>query len=1221
MLGRNNLTRLGYMACTMGWLGYASIISAASLQLESTPLFLAVKAESNVVLLIDDSGSMNLEVITGDIQNDGRYTNIQRDGTDGANAAPPAIGQVEHRDNNDDGQADCHFGGIDQSFYGYAYGVELPTNGDRSPDSRNCNTADDEEWRFCNHDFNPLYFNPNQTYSPWPGVDAAGNPFQPMNIHAAKDNPYDPNSRTLDLTRNNSQGNPNVVSYRHDPSRTVPDGFRYYTWTDANHNDLFDDGEETVHFIKDEPENQQNFANWFSYYRKREYVVKAVYGDVLANMSSVRIGLVTLHNNQTQSPFSANPGVTTINTPLQSIGNNRPALLDALYSFHAQPQGNTPLRDTLRKIGDYLEKVPSRTLFPQDDAYLSATSGGACQQSFVLLMTDGLENGALSNVGNSDNPQSPDGRTPFNGGPYADKSNNTLADVAMHYYQRDLRPGLSDIVPTNQFDQARHQHMVTYTITFDGFKGSKDSNPAPTTDGTTFWPDPYCSSCNDRFKIDDLRHAAFNGRGLFFQANDPATLADALHRALLNLAQRLSAAASVTLNTGAQSATSRLYQARFDSGNWSGQLLSIKIDPATGNPSQNPQDTTDAGALLDQRLKSNVSSRLILTYKPSTASGIPFRSLSDLDAAQQSTLNIDSNGTVDYKGQARLDYLRGSSADEGQGNGFRVRAHRLGDVIGSTPFVVGPPALPDEVDPNPLDATKPYVQFRDNPKNHTRMKLVLVGANDGMLHIFNANDPSDPTTGQGDANTGQEVLAYVPNSVLKNTVDLTSTAYRHRYYVDGSPTAGDVFLASKQAWRTVVVGGLGGGGQGYFALDITDPASFQESEASNIVLWEFTHPDLGFTFSQPSLVRLADGRWAAVFGNGYNSPTGHAVFFIVLLDGLKTPGADGKWTEGINYFRIDTAGIDLAAGDTGTPNGLATPAVVDTQGKFTAEYIVAGDLRGHLWRVDVTCKNRSDKPPCDWKKDSSLLFTATDASGKPQPIATRPAVGKHPENLNGFVVYFGTGKYLELTDISTTGATTQAFYGIWDKDVQGAFVQESDLVLQTFISTSTPLTVTDTNGQQRTARVTTDNPIDWKKQRGFRLDLSAPGERQVSDAVLRNGRIIFSTLIPKDQPCSFGGTSFVVALDVNGGKRLAAPFFDLNKDKLFDDQDTVTVSGQQLPLSALESSVGIVNTPALHASGTTDTFYTSGTTGSTAGEGVNPGHGAVGRQAWRKITQ
>ena len=112
-------------------------------------------------------------------------------------------------------------------------------------------------------------------------------------------------------------------------------------------------------------------------------------GMLLLHMSSVRVGLVTLHNNQNQTPFSANPHVTTINTPLQSIGNNRRALLDALYSFHAQPQGHTPLRDTLRRIGDYLGKVPSRTLFPQDDAYLSATNGGTCQQSFVLLMTDG----------------------------------------------------------------------------------------------------------------------------------------------------------------------------------------------------------------------------------------------------------------------------------------------------------------------------------------------------------------------------------------------------------------------------------------------------------------------------------------------------------------------------------------------------------------------------------------------------------------------------------------------------------------------------------------------------------------------------------------------------------------------------------------------------------------------------------------------------------------
>ena len=320
-----------------------------------------------------------------------------------------------------------------------------------------------------------------------------------MNIHAAKDNPYDPNSRTLDLTRHNSKGDPNATSDRNHDG--LPDGFRYYTWTDVNGNGRFEDGEETVHFIKDEPANQQNFANWFSYYRKREYVVKAVYGALIANMANVRVGLVTLHNGLN----GINPQVTSINTPLQSIDvdpnapnqvntdparGNRRAMLEALYSFYAQ--GGTPLRSTLVHIGDYLEKANpgGRTLFPNDDAYLTAANGGTCQQSFVILMTDGLESGAQPTIGNTDNPSGVDGSTPFNGGPYADNVSDTLADVAMHYYQRDLRPALSDLVPTNPLDQAPHQHMVTYTLTLSGFNGSLRSNPSPTQDGRTFWPAP-----------------------------------------------------------------------------------------------------------------------------------------------------------------------------------------------------------------------------------------------------------------------------------------------------------------------------------------------------------------------------------------------------------------------------------------------------------------------------------------------------------------------------------------------------------------------------------------------------------------------------------------------------------------------------------------------------------------------------------------------------------
>ena len=227
---------------------------------------------------------------------------------------------------------------------------------------------------------------------------------------------------------------------------------------------------------------------------------------MLATMSSTRVGLVTLHNNANISPFSPNSSVTTINLPLQSIDldaqaptqpntdparGNRRRSLDALYSFRTQ--GGTPLRVTLNAIGEYLEDKFGHTLFPNDNAYLTSANGGACQQSFVILMTDGIDNDSTSVVGNTDAVPGADDndsafKPGFNGGPYADIPGNTLADVAMHYYQRDLRPLMDDIVPISQLDQARHQHMVTYTITFDGFNGTLTRDPFPNENGTTFWP-------------------------------------------------------------------------------------------------------------------------------------------------------------------------------------------------------------------------------------------------------------------------------------------------------------------------------------------------------------------------------------------------------------------------------------------------------------------------------------------------------------------------------------------------------------------------------------------------------------------------------------------------------------------------------------------------------------------------------------------------------------
>ena len=1082
-------------ALIVWWVGQAALVSAAPLILSDTPLFLGFNVSPNIMLSIDDSGSMDWEVMSRDANNDGIFTGTQPNGS-----SPAGSGNVKHRDSDDNGAANCSFGFFGgQTFFGYLYGVEFATN-TYADDGNDCNTADDEEWRFRNSDFNPLYFNPNRTYKPWSGVDAAGNPFRDMDIHNAKDNPYDPSSRTIDLTRHNSNwtGNFNDRTTSDRNGDGIADGFRYYTWTDLNGNGLFDDGEQTGHFIRTaDAATQQNFANWFSYHRSREFVAKAIYGEIIANATNVRMGLVTLHNQRNGIKSS----ITSVNTPIRDLNadpttGNKLALLDALYSI--QSNNGTPLRPALKNIGQYLECDPVRTLFPTDCPALSSAQGGSCQQNFVVFATDGFDNGGSPLVGNTDG----NSNTSFDGGAYADSVSNTLADVAMHYYERDLQTNLANNVPiTPGVDEANHQHMVTYTISF-GLLGALTSDPPDRT--TPFaWPSPFTS---DAAKIDDLRHAAYNGRGLFLSATNPGALQDALKTAFQDIADRNSSAASVALNSGSLSANSLVYQARFNSGDWSGQLLAFPISTSNGTLGNLEWD---AGVTLDSQ--NFDTGRTILTYKPSTRAGIPFR-WNSLDAAQQTALNTNVSAVNDGLGAARLNYLRGSRADEGTGNRFRVRLHILGDLVDSNPFFVGPPPFPDSIGTG-------YATFRSTYSN--RMPLVLVGSNDGYLHAIDARDKN---TG----GIGREVLAYLPNAVLNQMPRLTSTTYQHRYYVDGSPTAGDVYIdkshTGQPQWRTVVVGGLRAGGQGYYALDITDPSTFTESNAANLVLWEFTDAedaDLGFTFSQPSLVRMANDRWAAVFGNGYNnsvadghtSTTGRAMLFIVFLDG----GANGTWQLGTDYIKIDTG-----VGSTVTPNGLATPTPVDIDGDITVEYVVAGDLQGNLWTFDVRSSD-----PSQWKvlyADSNgtprPLFTAKDAANNVQPITTRPEVGEPSDTSGGFMVYFGTGKYLETSDNNITGATTQTFYGIREMGAGGlplGLTRTNDLQQQ---SVTSEVVV---NG--KTLRVTTDNSLNGKK--GWYLDLPTTGERQVSDSVLRNGRIIFTTLIPDSQICSFGGTSFL----------------------------------------------------------------------------------------------
>ena len=445
--------------------------------------------------------------------------------------------------------------------------------------------------------------------------------------------------------------------------------------------------------------------------------------------------------------------------------------------------------------------------------------------------------------------------------------------------------------------------------------------------------------------------------------------------------------------------------------------------------------------------------------------------------------------------------------------------------------------------------------------------MIYVGANDGMLHGF-------------DAVTGVERFAYVPSTLIGELNQLPAPGYRHRYFVDGYLFAGDAYITRGGAprWATVLVGTTGAGGKTVFALDVTDPHSFDEND----VLWEFTDPDLGYTIGQPTIARMRDGTWVAVFGNGYGSDNNRAVLFIVDLQ------------TGALLKKIDTG-----VGSGANPNGLSTPALL-ADGTRTIQAIYAGDLRGNLWKFDVSSTSSSA-----WgvAYSGTPLFTATSDSGVRQPITAPLEIGRHPQG--GYMIYFGTGKYFSPTDnLVPPDPEIQSFYAVWDRtsgSVGPVSGGRSALRKQEIFYEGQP------ENSAFEVRVTTANEVDWTTQRGWYLDLVSPvhgaqGERVVASPILRGGRIIFPTLIPSANPCEFGGTSWLMELEAVTGARLELPPLDITEDGEIDDEDRVVITGpngEQIVynVSGVRSREGIIRFPAIVRAGENEFKLASGTSG------------------------
>ena len=867
-------------------------------------------------------------------------------------------------------------------------------------------------------------------------------------------------------------------------------------------------------------EEIQNFANWYSYYRKRHLALRAGMGNAFDGINSLRSGIFTI-NNRT-------------NVTMRDLSNStdNTAFYDLLYAIDGN-SGGTPNREALGHAGSQFER----------------TNAGApiieqCQKNFSLLFTDGFSTTSAPSVTDQDNDE---------GSPYEDSYSNTLADIAMHYYKTNLRSDLtSGEVPVNNgcniaspdpiLDCNTNLHMNTYTVGL-GAKGTifgvshKETADAYTTPPN--WPD--VNSARDKTQIDDLYHAAVNGRGEMYSADSADELQTKLKTALVSIQSQLGSSSAVTFNTATLETDSAVYLALFNSANWSGDLKSYELD-AFGNIS-----LTESWSAADQLDDGSPSynSRNIITHNGT--SGVPFR-WNNLTSGQQADLNVAATGTVD--GEDVLNYLRGNRANESAGK-LRIRDSILGDIINGSPVYVSTPGLSwPSTAPFPTSTGETYNDFIISSKSSPRTSIVYAGGNDGMLHGFNAS-------------TGEEEIAYIPSLLFSaNTAEglhyLADPQYQHRYYVDLSPTVSDVYIdpngGSTRAWTTVLLGGLRGGGKGLFLLNITDPNDFSEStaDAAQLAMWEFTHADLGYTFSKPSIAMMENGRWAAIFGNGYNNTgTGEASLFIVFLDG----GIDGTWTDGSASTDLDYMILTTGVGSAATPNGLATPRVLDLDGNGAADRAYAGDLQGNMWAFDLSSSSTNPSWDIAYKSGSTPvpLFVATDSSNNVQPITSRPAVRRHPSkpdtgsNSPSLIVMFGTGKFLESNDMNTTDA--QTFYGVWDKGTSN--LDRGDLMEQTIGTVTHPTSL-------EVFRTVTNNKVNYNNKEGWFIGLPASGERQVVDPVLRGTLVFFNTWIPSSNACDAGGYGYLMSVEIEDGSAPNSPVFDTNDDNVVDSTDAVS---------------------------------------------------------------
>lgn len=693
--------------------------------------------------------------------------------------------------------------------------------------------------------------------------------------------------------------------------------------------------------------------------------------------------------------------------------------------------------------------------------------------------------------------------------------------------------------------------------------------------GNKSWPNPFVLTNGqpNGSRIDDLWHAAVNAGGIYYSAKNPKLLRESLAKGLAEIksiqgASAAAAASSLAPTTG----DNFQYVASYQTVKWIGNLEARTVDvksletstnavwcvenvaatacPAsteetriTGNgttsiyckSSNSDQSSCDkAGGILGAVLGTSETSSCYVEVAGSckgrlqtqVANGtrkILFNSGNSLVSFTADSLSADQRDILSAgylnlsqmkglpdsdvkikdvnKVSKLVDYLRGNKTYEDTSINtvaanrlFRERQATLGDISQSRPNYFKTSNV------GYLDGN--YKAFKASTASRT--PAVYVGANDGMLHAFNAN-------------TGDELWAFIPTPAIANLANLADKEYGasyHTNFVNGSPEVADVCVSgcsgSSAVWRTILVSGLNGGGRGYFALDVTVPES-------PVFLWEFNaqpsggNSSLGFTYGNPVVTKMQDGRWVVVFTSGYNNGDAAGK----LSDGNLKPNSPKGDGRGYVFVRDAITGAEIKTlttgeGNAAAPSGLSRISAYAEQmfENNTAVNIYGGDLNGNVWRFNINT--------------GAVTKIATLSIGtEAQRITTQPELGKVDKNV---VLMIGTGKFLEPADLTNTPVNSA--YVIKDSGQTSPISRVQSNVL-------TAVTLSADR------KVTSSKTPDFDTGYGWYVDFPA-GERVNLDPLLLNGVLLMPTLVPSSQACSGAGYGWFNYFDYKKGSSLLA---------------------------------------------------------------------------------